>query len=216
MKYWGQCQDLNFLMLSFKPAFSLSSFTLIKSLCSSSSFSAIREVSSVYLRLLIFLWAILISACASSSPAFGMMYSVYKFNKQDDNIQPWCTPFPIWNQAIVPSPILTVVSWPAYRFFRKQVRWSGILISWRIFQFIMIYTVEAFGVINRRDVFFWNSLAFSMIQQMLAIGSLVPPTSSIFFINIITALIQAIISHLHRCSTLPNVFLPFLPNYFPH
>ena len=38
----------------------------------------------------------------------------------------------------------------------------------------MIYTVEAFGVINRRDVFFWNSLAFSMIQQMLAIGSLVP------------------------------------------
>ena len=36
---------------------------------------AIRVVSSAYLRLLIFLLAILIPACASSSPAFLMMYS---------------------------------------------------------------------------------------------------------------------------------------------
>ena len=42
-----------FWMLSFKPTFSLSSF--IKRLCSSSSLSAIRVVSSAYLRLLIFL-----------------------------------------------------------------------------------------------------------------------------------------------------------------
>ena len=26
------------------------------------------------------------------------MYSAYKLNKQGDNIQPWRTPFPIWNQ----------------------------------------------------------------------------------------------------------------------
>ena len=44
-----------FWMLSFKPAFSLSTFTFIKSLFSSSSLSAIRVVSSAYLRLLIFL-----------------------------------------------------------------------------------------------------------------------------------------------------------------
>ena len=49
-------------MLSFKPAFSLSSFTLNKGLFSSSSLSAIRVVSSVYLRLLIVLPAILIQA----------------------------------------------------------------------------------------------------------------------------------------------------------
>ena len=49
-----------FWMLSFKPPFSLSSFTLIKRLFSSSSLSAIRVVSSAYLRLLIFLPAILI------------------------------------------------------------------------------------------------------------------------------------------------------------
>ena len=58
---------LVFWMLSFKPPFSLSSFTFIKRLFSSSSLSAIRVVSSVYLRLLIFLPAILIPACALSS-----------------------------------------------------------------------------------------------------------------------------------------------------
>jgi len=61
-----------FWMLSFKPTFSLSSFTFIKRLFSS-SLSAIRVVSSAYLRLLKFLPAILIPACASSSPAFLIM-----------------------------------------------------------------------------------------------------------------------------------------------
>ena len=79
---------LGFLILSFKPAFSLSSFTFIKRLFSSSSLSATRVVSFAYLRLSIFLPAILIPACASSSPAFHMMYSAYKLNKQGDNIQP--------------------------------------------------------------------------------------------------------------------------------
>ena len=43
------------------------------------------------------------------------MYSAYKLNKQGDNIQPWCTPFPIWNQSVVPCAVLTVASRPAYR-----------------------------------------------------------------------------------------------------
>ena len=64
-----------FWMLSFKPTFSLSSFIFIKRLLSSSSLSAIKLVSSAYLRLLIFLPAILIPACNSSSPVFLMMYS---------------------------------------------------------------------------------------------------------------------------------------------
>ena len=76
-----------FSMLSFKPTFSLSSLTFIKRLLSSSSLSAIRVVSSAYLRLLIFLLAILIPACASSSPAILLMYSAYKLSKQGDNIQ---------------------------------------------------------------------------------------------------------------------------------
>ena len=115
---------LVFWMLSFKPAFSLSSFTFIKRLFSSSSLSALRVVSSAYLRLLIFLPAILIPTYASSSPVFLMMYSAYKLNKQGDNIQPWHTLFPIWNQSVVPCPVLTVASWPAYGFLKRQVRCS--------------------------------------------------------------------------------------------
>ena len=113
-----------FWMLSFKPAFSLYSLTFIKRLFSFSLLSAIRVA---YLRLLIFLSAVLITPYASSSLAFHT-YSAYKLNKQDDNIQP----FPIWNQSI-PCPVLTVASWPAYRFLRRQVRWSVIPTSLRIF-----------------------------------------------------------------------------------
>ena len=104
---------------------------------SSSSLSAIRVVSSAYLRLLIFLLAVLIPDCASSSPAILMMYSAYKLNKQGDNIQPSCTPFPIWNQSVVPCPVLTVASWCAYRFLRRQERWSGIPISFRMFHSLL-------------------------------------------------------------------------------
>ena len=83
MKWWDQMPWIFvFWMLSFKPTFSLSSFPFIKRLFSSSSLSAIRVVSSAYLRLLIFLPAVLIPACISSSPAFLMMYSAYKLNKQ--------------------------------------------------------------------------------------------------------------------------------------
>ena len=198
---------LLFWMLSFKPTFSLSSFTFIKRLFSSSSLSAISVLSSAYPRLLIFLPAILIPwtflviqmvkhlptmwetrlqslgwedplkkamatyssvlawkipwmenpvrlqsmelqrvehdcetslslfilipACASSRPAFLMMYSALKLNKQGDNIQPWRTPLPIWNQFVAPCPVLTVASncWPEYRFLKRQVRWFGIPIS---------------------------------------------------------------------------------------
>ena len=126
-----------FWTLSFKPTFSLSTFTFIKWLFSSSSLSAIRVVSSTYLRLLIFLPAILIPAYASSSPAFLMMYSAYKLNKQGDNIQPWCTPFSIWTQSVVPCPVLTIASWPAYRLLKRHVRWSGIPISFRIFHSLL-------------------------------------------------------------------------------
>ena len=76
-----------------------------------------------------FLPAILSPACASSSLGFCMMYSGYKLNKQGDNIQLWHTPFSSLNQSAVSCKILTVASWPAYRFLRRQVRWSGIPIS---------------------------------------------------------------------------------------
>ena len=105
-----------FWMLSFKPAFSLSSFTFIKRLFSFSLLSAIRVVLTV----------------------------------------------------------LTVASWPEYRFLKRHVRWSGIPISWRIFHSLLWSTQSKALVWSIKQMFFWNSLAFSMIQWMFAIWSLVP------------------------------------------
>ena len=84
--------------------------------------SAFRKMSSTYL----FIFWSFIFFC-------NIMYFAYKLNKQGDNIQPWHTPFPIWNQSVVPCPDLTVASWPAYKFLKRQIRWSGIPISFRIF-----------------------------------------------------------------------------------
>ena len=50
-------------------------------LFSYSSLPAVRVVSAASLRLLIFLLAVLIPVCDSSSPAFHMLYSAYKLNK---------------------------------------------------------------------------------------------------------------------------------------
>ena len=125
MKWWTRCHNLSFLSTEFQGRFSLSSFILIKRLFSSSSLSAIRLVSSVHLRLLIFLPAILIPAYASSSPAFCMKCSAYKLNKQGDNIQPWCTPFPIWNQSVVQCQFELLL--PDLHTGFSRGRWSGLV-----------------------------------------------------------------------------------------
>ena len=159
---------LVFWMLSFKPTFSLSSLTFIKRLFSSSSLSAIRVMSSACLRLLIFLMAILIPACVSSSPAFCMMYSACKLNKQGDNIQPWHTHFSIWNQSVVPCPVLTVASWPSYRFLRRQVRRSDIPISKNFPQFHVIHRVKDFDFPNRwmeKQNMIYNGALFSLKKE---------------------------------------------------
>ena len=132
----SRCHDLSFWILSLKPVFSLSSFTFIKRLFNSSSLSAKRQYH-LHIMLFIFLQATLIPTCVSSSLVFSIMYSEYKLNKQNDNIQPWCTPFSIWNHSVLPSPVLTDASWPAYRFLRRQISWPGIPVSWRIFNSLL-------------------------------------------------------------------------------
>ena len=51
-----------------------------------------------------------------------------------------------------------------------QVVWYSHLLR-NFSQFIVIHTVKGFGIVNKTevDVFFWNTVAFSMLQQMLAI-----------------------------------------------
>ena len=55
----------------------------------------------------------------------------------------------------------------------KLVWYSSLLNNFS--HFVGIHIVKGFGVVNNAEVdVFWDSLAFSMIQQMLAIWSLVP------------------------------------------
>ena len=141
-----------FWILSFKPTFPLSSFTFIKRLFSSSSLSAIRVVSSAFLRLLIFLLAILIQSYASSSWEFLMMYSAYNLNKQIDNAQPWRTPFPIWNQSVVPCPVLMWLPDLHTNFSRGR---SGGLVSPSLWEFSTVCCypqIKGFGMVNKAEI----------------------------------------------------------------
>ena len=58
-----------------------------------------------------------------------------------------------------------------HRFLRRQVRWSGIPISW-IFNSVL-WSAQS-KALNLKYMFFWNYFAFSMIQEMLAFWSVVP------------------------------------------
>ena len=67
------------------------------------------------------------------------------------NIHPWHTSFPIWNQSVVSCTVITIAFWPAYRFLRRQVRLSGIPISFRIFH-SLLSTVKGFGIVDKAEV----------------------------------------------------------------
>ena len=62
------------------------------------------------------------------------------------------TPFSILNQSIVPTLVLTLASWPAQKFLRRQIRWSGIPISVKIFQFVVIHTIKGFSIVSEAEV----------------------------------------------------------------
>ena len=149
MKWWDQMPWYSFLECWVLSQLFHCSFTFTKRLFSFSSLSAVRVVSSAYLRLLIFLPAILIPACASSSPAFLMMYSACELNKQGDNIEPWCTPFPIWNQSVVPCPVLTIASWHSQK-AGKVVWYSHHFKNFP--QFVVIHTVKGFSIVSEAEV----------------------------------------------------------------
>ena len=74
-------------------------------------------------------------------------------------------------EPVVPCPLLSVASWPAYMFLRRQVRWSGIPILLRIFHVLCVCvcvwpTVKGFSIVNEAKVdvildlssFFYNPI----------------------------------------------------------
>ena len=106
---------LVFWMLSFKPVFPLFSFTFIKRLFSSCSLSAIRVMSSAYLRLLIFLPAVFFLGGGGVRSLF--YYSESGFCSLD-------VPTPGWRWLL--SPPWVIVPRACFRLFsRFKVHWEG-------------------------------------------------------------------------------------------
>ena len=106
------------------------------------------------------------------------MYSIYKLNKQGDNIQPWCTPFPIWNQSFVPCPVLTCfltciqISQEAGKVFWYSHIFKNFPHSGRLW--LIIYTVKGFSIAEV-DVFLEFSCFF---YDPMDVGNLISGASA--------------------------------------
>ena len=120
-------------------------------------------MSSAYLRLLIFLPAILTSACVSSSLVFLMMYSAYKLNKHGDNIQPWCTPSPIWNQSVVPCPVLTITDTLPNKIHRWQIS------MWKFSSHRMSSSISTIMIYHY--LFEWSNLRILVTPMLIKMWS---------------------------------------------
>ena len=164
-----ECMILVFWMLSFKPAFSLSSFAFIKRLFSSSLLSAIRVLSSAYLRLLIFLPANLIPACASSSPALAWCTLHIELNKQGDNTQPWCTySFPNLEpvHCAMSSSNCCFLTWIQIFQEADKVVWYYHFFK-NFLQFVVIHTVKGFSIVNEAEVNVFLEFSFFFYDSAL-------------------------------------------------
>ena len=106
-----------------------------------------------------------------------MVYSAYKLHKQGDNIQPWHTPFPIWNLSVYPCLVLTVASLPAYRLLRRQIRWSGIPISLKIFHSLLWSKIKGFDIVNKAEVDIFLEL-FCFFDDSTEVGNLISGSSA--------------------------------------
>ena len=106
-----------------------------------------------------------------------MMYSAYKLNRQGNSIQPWRTPFPIWNQSVVLCPVLTVASWPAFRFQESgKVVWYSYLLR-NFPQFVVIHTVKGFGIINKAEIDIFLELS-CFFDDPVDVGNLISGSSA--------------------------------------
>ena len=104
-------------------------------------------------------------------------HSAYKLNKQGDSIQSWHTPFLIWKKSIVPFPVLTVASWPACRFLRRQIRWSGMPISLRIFHSLLWSTHSKLFLVNKAEIDVFLELS-SFFDDPTDVGNLISSSSA--------------------------------------
>ena len=80
------------------------------------------------------------------------MYSAYKLNKQGDNLQPWRTPFPIWNQSVVPCPVQLLL--PDLNTGFSRGRSSGLVFPSpsEFSRVVVIHTVKGFGIVYKAEI----------------------------------------------------------------
>ena len=110
-----------------------------------------------------------------SSLVFRMMYSSQKLNKQGANIV-LTNSFPNF-EPVCCSMSGSVASLPTYRFLRRQVRWSGIPISQRIFQFAALHTVKGFSIDNEAEVNVFLEFSY-LFYDPVDVGNLVSGSSA--------------------------------------
>ena len=72
-----------------------------------------------------------------------------------------------------------------YRFLSSQVRWSGIPIFIRIFQFIVIHIVKGFGVVNEAEVDISLEF-FCFFYDPAAVGNLISGSSAFLKFSLYT------------------------------
>ena len=85
---------------------------------------------------------------------------------------------PNYEPVYCPCPVLTVASWPTYRFLRRQVRWSSIPIPWRIFQFVVSHPVKGSGMVNKDEVDVFLELS-CFFDDPTDIGNLISGSSAL-------------------------------------
>ena len=92
-------------------------------------------------------------------------------------MQPCRTPFPVWNQSVVPCPVLTVASCPAYRFLKAgQVVWYSHLFQ-NFPQFLVIHTVKGFGIVHKAEIHVFLELS-SFFDDPGHVGNLISGSSA--------------------------------------
>ena len=104
------------------------------------------------------------------------MYSAYKLNKQDENTQLWGTPFPIWNHCVhsMSSSNYCLLTHVQVSQAAGKVAWYSHLFK-NFPQFIVIYTVKGFGIVNEAEVF----LEFScFLDDPVDVGNLISGSSA--------------------------------------
>ena len=92
-------------------------------------------------------------------------------------MQPWHSPFPIWNQSVVPCPVLAVASWPAYRFLRRQVK-CLVFLSLEEFSTVCCDPhSQSFGIVNKAEVDVFLELS-SFFNDPADVGNLISGSST--------------------------------------